>query len=171
MADQQLPVRDLTSWPGQRGKTLRYVLLRHFLDPRHFHYDLMLELRPGGGSSARTLWGLQRTDVAKRGARRLEWRTHGMHRRRYLTYEGDLGTNGGFVERIGGGQYCVAQVGGRLTLDITGNLLSGRFNLVRLGHGRHLWIRMKSTRIRARQAQSDSLARSFFTLPKRSDRD
>jgi hypothetical protein len=136
----------LASWPGLRRKTLHYVLLRHSLDTRDFHYDLMLELRPGGGSSARTLWGLQRTDLPKRGARRMEWRTHGMHRRRYLTFKGDLGKNRGSVERIDRGQYCVAQVGGRLTLEIAGKLLSGRFTLLRSGYGRHVWIRAEYSR-------------------------
>lgn len=146
----QLPEHDLASWPGLRGKSLRYVLLRHSLEARDFHYDLMLELRPGRGSSARTLWGLQRPDFPKLAARRLEWRTHRMHRRRYLTFEGDLGKNRGSVERIDRGQYCVAQVGGRLTLEIVGKLLSGRFKLLRLEYGRHVWIRTESSRPRPR---------------------
>jgi len=142
----QLSERGLASWPGLRGKTLRYVLLRHSLDTGDFHYDLMLELRPGRGSSARTLWGLERADLPKRGASRLEWRTHRMHRRRYLTFEGDLGKNRGSVERIDRGQYCVAQVGGCLILEILGKLLSGRFTLLRSGYGRHVWIRAEYSR-------------------------
>lgn len=146
MPERDVPERDLASWPGIRGKTLRYSLLRHAVDARNFHYDLMLELRPGRGSSARTLWGLQRTDLPRHGAHRLEWRTHSIHRRRYLTFEGDLGKNRGSVERIDKGQYCVAEVGGRLTVEIAGKLLSGRFALFRLGYGRHVWIRAESPR-------------------------
>ncbi len=144
MANQQIPERDCASWAGLRGKTLRYVLLRHSLEARNVHYDLMLELRPGGGSSARTLWGLQRTDLPRHGARRLEWRTHRMHRRRYLTSEGHIGQNRGSVKRIDKGHYCVVQIGRYLTLEISGKLLSGRFRLLRSGYGQHVWVRATS---------------------------
>jgi|CXWL01.1.fsa_nt_gi hypothetical protein len=146
MSDHQVPERNLASWPGLRGKCLHYSLLRHTLDARHSHYDLMLELRPGGGISARTLWGFQRSDLPERGAQRMEWRTHGLHRRRYLSFVGDMGENRGSVERIDRGQYCVAQVGGRLTLEVSGGLLCGRFTLVSSGYGRHVWVRIGSSR-------------------------
>ena len=144
MADQQQPERVLASWAGLRGKTLRYVLLRHSLAAPNVHYDLMLELRPGRSSSARTLWGLQRADLPQRGRRRLEWKTHGMHRRRYLTFEGNLGRDRGSVERLDSGLYCVAQVGGHFALEVTGNLLSGRYKLLRSEYGRHVWVRVTS---------------------------
>lgn len=141
MADQQLPKRDLAGWAGLRGKTLRYVLLRHSLGPRSVHYDLMLELRPGNGASARTLWGFQRTNLPKRGARRVEWRTHGMHRRRYLAFEGALDKNCSSVERIDSGYYCVTQAAGHFVVEIAGTLLFGRFKLFGSAYGRHVWIR------------------------------
>jgi len=138
----QMLERNLASWPGLRGRALRYVLLRHTLTPQNSHYDLMLELRPGRGSSARTLWGLQRPDLPQRRSGKVRWKTHGMHGRRYLTLEGYIGNGRGAVERVDRGHYVVRLGGGRLTLAITGTVLCGRFSLKRAARGVLMWVRL-----------------------------
>jgi len=137
--------RNLASWPGLRGKKLRYVLLRHTPATERAHYDLMLELRAGRGPSERTLWGLQSTELPARDAERLEWRTHRMHRRRYLTFEGEIGGNRGKVKRVDAGTYSVSRKRGLLQIVIRGTRLQGSYVPLLAGYGRHVWVRSEGS--------------------------
>jgi len=139
--DHPLPaVRPLRSWPGLRGRSLSFVLLRH-VDIRSPHYDLMLELRPGSDAEERTLLGLQTSELPAPDARRIAWRSHGLHRRLYLSYEGAI-HSGGRVECVDAGSYLVRWNQDCFVLTISGAAISGSFTLLREAQEAHVWNRM-----------------------------
>lgn len=136
MQESQTRMR-LKTWPGIRGRPLPFVLLQHTVNDDESHYDLMLVLRPG-----RKLWDFERPRPPRRSQAVIQWRTHGLHRRRYLDYEGDIGNGRGSVMRADTGYYLVQKRRGILVLSISGSLLYGVYQLCRHGYGRHVWIRI-----------------------------
>ena len=132
-------LRPLRSWPGLRGQSLTFVLLRH-LDINSPHYDLMLELRPGNDTEERTLLGLQTSVLPTRDARTIVWQSHGRHRRLYLSHEGPI-HSGGRVKRVDAGSYFVRWSRDCFVLTISGSVLSGNFRLMREAPGINFWHR------------------------------
>ena len=130
----------LTWWPGRRGTQLPFALLQHTRG-NDVHYDLMLELGVAR-LGERSLWELQAKGVPSQASQTLEWRKNRRHRKRYLTYEGDIGLGRGFVERVDEGHYVVMRKRGRIEVSIDGRLVQGRFRVEHLDRGRHAWVRI-----------------------------
>lgn len=106
----------------------RYVILHHRL-PASEHWDLLLEQeaalatwqlpRPPNGSDGHPLEAIRIFD----------------HRKKYLDYEGPVSDNRGVVQRHDRGRYRMVDLSdGRWVVDLDGQLLNGRFELVLL-HG------------------------------------
>lgn len=127
--------RGLRSWPGQRGQSMKFVLLRHLPNTRAPHFDLLLELRSG-----QRLWALETSQDPRVLRSTIKWKTHGLHHRRYLWFEGDIGAGRGIIKQIESGNYIVRQINGRIDIELTGRTWSGAFHIWRDGRGQHLWI-------------------------------
>lgn len=137
----------LKSWPGLRGKPLRFVVLRHMTSDKKFHYDLLLEMKPNGDDNEKALLGLKCTRIRQGEFRQILWRTHGRRRRLYLTFEGDIGKQRGVVKRVDEGTYIVRKRRGILLLSIDGKMLRGHFSLQRPARGTHLWAKVSSSTV------------------------
>jgi hypothetical protein len=127
--------KPLRGWPGQRGKALRFVLLQHFPETRAPHFDLLLELHP-----RRKLWDLETPDNPTMKHTGITWKTHGLHRRRYLHFEGDVGQGRGVVKLIESGRYIVWRNGSVLRFQITGEVWKRTFEILRKNRGQHVWV-------------------------------
>lgn len=136
-----MPNKKLMGWPGLQGKELQFVILRHTESNQEYHYDLLFELRPGTAADEKTLWGFKRRRLPKKSAHSIRWHTHGKRRRRYLTFEGDIGKQRGVVQQVDHGLYTVRKVKKTLTLLINGRTLRGQFYLQRASPGVHIWLR------------------------------
>jgi hypothetical protein len=102
----------------------RFALLRHD-GPRGVHWDLLLEV----GDVLRT-WAL--SAMPGPGCS-LVCESLPDHRRLYLDYEGPVSGGRGTVAREDRGTYEVlAEAEDRLSVDLRGEKLSGRLDLVRL---------------------------------------
>ena len=109
----------------------RLVILHHVL-PDGEHWDLMMEC----GDVLMT-WQLLR-EPAGPASLPLPARRIGDHRKAYLTYEGPISGNRGFVRRIDGGTFeFVERSDTRVVVDINARRLSGRFSLAAQGD---LWL-------------------------------
>lgn len=141
--------RALKQWPGRRGRKLKFVLLRHtHLSGMADHYDLMLELWPGVSRQERAMWGLVLHSGVFSGGD-LKWRVHGMHRRRYLTFEGPINLANrerGIATRVESGSYVVRMRKGRLDITLQGKYLGGMFELLGTGDEMQLYWRRTSPR-------------------------
>jgi hypothetical protein len=136
--------QDLLSWPALRRRLFPFVLLRHTGSRLGEHYDLMLETRDGTEMEESSLWALSSHSCPRLQDHRLEWRTHGFHRRRYLFFEGPLSNNRGQLRRIDAGVYSVRGHGGRLRISLNGLSIRGDYDLFRRQGGRHVWIQRRN---------------------------
>lgn len=140
-------LRRLRHWPGIRRRQLRFVLLHHLATGRDPHFDLLLELRPG-----RKLWDLETKKDPRAAYTPIIWRRHGLHRRRYLNYEGDLGNGRGIVKRLDCGTYSVRAKRGVLHIDLQGDHWRSVFALGQSRSGAIVWHTLRigggSTQVR-----------------------
>ena len=91
-----------TVWPGVWDKALRFALLFHSKCPQGDHFDLVLELKRG-----QRLWTLKMsTNPLATDSPKLT--IHGFIRRRYLTFQGDIGRGRGMVQQIASGSYTIS---------------------------------------------------------------
>lgn len=127
--------RPLRTWPGQRGKPRRFVLLHHSPKNRAPHFDLLLELHP-----LRKLWDLETSEDPTLSRTTIKWETHGLHRRRYLRFEGDIGQGRGVVKRVESGRYIVRGKGNTLRIQLVGKTWKRAFEILQENRGRFVWV-------------------------------
>lgn len=123
----------LRYWPGLRDQELGFVVFLH-TDVSKPHLDLMLELGP-----ERRLWAFRGDLRVPLLSPMLEWMTHGVHDRRYLTFEGLLTRERGRITKIDAGRYRVRLNRARAEIRICGALLTGAYTIYREGRGHHVW--------------------------------
>ena len=124
-------------WPGRRNRVLKYVLLEHTKAEQPPHFDILLDTgvdKP----QARNLWALE-CEVNPIGLDKFDVSLHGMHRDRYLTYQGDVGHGRGFVRRLGEGEYTASSRDRRFTVKVLSGCMKGDYVVFVSGRARHTW--------------------------------
>ncbi|MCP4250962.1 MAG: hypothetical protein GY778_28325 [bacterium] len=102
----------------------RFVILHHRL-PDGEHWDLMLER-----GDVLATWQLAADPTAPNALPAVATRI-GDHRKRYLDYEGPVSRNRGTVTRVDAGSWqLVSEAEDQWQMELTGQLLAGRFFLV-----------------------------------------
>jgi hypothetical protein len=110
------------------------VLLYHYSETRAPHFDLLLELHPH-----RKLWDLETPEDPTVKRTGIKWETHGLHRRRYLRFQGDVGRGRGVVKRIESGRYIVRGNGKALRIQLRGRTWKRAFEILQENRGRYVW--------------------------------
>lgn len=131
-------MQPMRTWPGRRRTLLRFVLLRHLPETSAPHFDLLLELHP-----RRKLWDLVSSTDPTLAQITIEWSAHGLHRRRYLRFEGEIGQHRGIVKRVESGQYVVYGNGGALRIQLIGAHWKRTFQMLRERFGRYRWVHVR----------------------------
>lgn len=127
-------------WLGQCGTPLRFVLFEHVLPFGPPHFDLMLEMGP-----RRRLWGLQTTSDPTVSRPVTDWQNHGTHRRRYLSFEGDIGQGRGSVRIMDAGRYVAKISGEGIRIEFAGRLGRRSFEIFPNGSESHLRAHFSET--------------------------
>lgn len=115
------PHLSIKKWPGLLDTPLRYVLLWHTPLDRAPHFDLMLEIHP-----RRKMLDFEAASLHLPPTLPIDWVFHRYARRRYLSYEGDIGKKRGTVERTGRGIYLAKLEKNKLLFDIHTGILAGK---------------------------------------------
>jgi len=97
-------MKECSAWPGEYNKALRFALLFHSHCSQGDHFDLVLELKRG-----RKLWTLKQS-VNPFITSSTTLSIHGFIRRRYLSFEGDIGRKRGVVRQVLFGTYTAAML-------------------------------------------------------------
>ncbi|UCE60220.1 MAG: hypothetical protein JSU63_00435 [Phycisphaerales bacterium] len=106
----------------------RFVILHHQTDAGE-HWDLMAE-----HGDVLLTWSLLREPVGQLALPLPAKRIHD-HRKRYLDYEGPISGSRGWVRRVESGMVQIEELTGeRCVLALSGEVLSGRFELRKEGN-------------------------------------
>ena len=113
----------------------RFVILHH-LAPTGEHWDLMLER-----GDVLLTWQLT-SRPTDRAARPIECVRIADHRKRYLDYEGPISGGRGIVTRFDRGRFEFLEfTEDRITFELSGDVLNGRFRLGRPPESEHTqWV-------------------------------
>ncbi|MBI4170587.1 MAG: hypothetical protein HY514_02750 [Candidatus Aenigmarchaeota archaeon] len=105
---------------------LRYAILFHYdYLGKPNHYDILLEIVEGEGSEQLALDKIETTEVLRSLQAAIVIDPKELIRRRYLTYEGPMSGNRGFVKRVDSGTYKLTESD---SLEFRGSLLNGRYH-------------------------------------------
>ena len=129
------------------GDAPRFVVQKH--EASHLHYDLRLEI--GGVLKS---WAVPRGPSLDPAVKRLAMPTED-HPLDYGSFEGVIPAGhygGGTVMLWDAGEYMLVEAGdpatayrkGRMSIELAGDKLRGRFHLVRAGAGGERWLLMKA---------------------------
>ena len=119
----------------RHNRSDRFVILHH-LAPTGEHWDLMLER-----GDVLLAWQLT-SRPADRAACPIKCIRVADHRKRYLDYEGPISGGRGIVTRFDRGCFELLEfTEDRITFELSGDVLSGRFRLDRPAEsGRSQWV-------------------------------
>jgi len=124
-------------WDDCPDGTLRYVLLEHRRSFTDHHLDLMIEIASGEDDEKRDLLDIEFNSGTCFQGDSLNGRDHGLHRRIYLWFEGEIGHVGGSVKQLASGECQIREIreDGQSIIEFTGEVLAGSFAIQRLSDG------------------------------------
>jgi len=130
----------LTRFPGPYNVSRPFVLLQHTVPSGHCHFDLLLETVLGTNLDARSLKGLQCVQRPSPEDDEIIWKTHGAHRRKWLSVSKDGYTNyQGTFSFIDQGTFIVFKIDCFLCIRIQGKWLRGDYLMEIKRPGIHRW--------------------------------
>ena len=130
----------LTRFPGPYDVPRPFVLLQHTVPSGHCHFDLLLETALGTNLDARTLKGLQCMQKPSPEDDEIIWKTHGAHRRKWLSVSNDGYKNSqGTFSSVDQGTFIIFKIDGFLCIRIQGSWLRGDYLMEVKRAGIHRW--------------------------------
>ncbi len=129
--------------PTPSPQSRAWVLLRHTLPDGSWHYDWMLETRPGGPLT--TFRVQHRPDALE--TRWFEAHRIADHRREYLTYEGAVAGNRGEVQQVSQGsvlEWHESAAGVTCSIESSGRILQWTGRSTGLQDGSWLFERIEN---------------------------
>ena len=130
----------LTRFPGQYDVPKPFVLLQHTVPSGHCHFDLLLETALGTNLDDRTLKGLQCMQKPSPEDDKIIWKTHGAHRRKWLSVSNDGYKNSqGTFSSVDQGTFIIFKIDGFLCIRIQGSWLRGDYLMEVKRAGIHRW--------------------------------
>lgn len=130
----------LTRFPGSKNLPRPFILLQHTLPSGHCHFDLLLETVIATNPNARTLKGLQCMKKPSPEDDEIIWKTHGAHRRKWISLSSDGCKNSqGTFSPVDQGTFIVSKIDGFLCIRIQGDWLRGDYLMEVKRAGVHRW--------------------------------
>jgi hypothetical protein len=126
----------MVRWPCLHNKALKCVVLRHTLANGAWHYDVMVEHRPGS-----RLWTLNASGIPLK-TETIKLTAHGTHRRRYFWFEGDIGHGRGRVSRLRKGSLLIYVEGGSLRACFEFGSRRAHYEVARSGRGLYVLTKL-----------------------------
>jgi len=130
----------LTRFPGPHDVPRPFILLQHTVPSGHCHFDLLLETVLGTNLDAQTLKGLQCIQKPLPEDDEITWKTHGAHRRQWLSVSNDGYKNSqGMFYSVDQGTFIIIKIEGFLCIRIQGSWFRGDYLMEVKRAGVHRW--------------------------------